>query len=441
MDCDPVKLFISYSHKDEALRDEFKAHLSPLMREKLIDVWHDRKIGAGATWESEISARLSEAEVVIFLLSPDFFASEYCYGQELSKALEFHAEGRCLVVPIVIRPVEWGQSKLAAIQALPRDARPITVGDNRDLAWLNVISGLRDVCARAIEKRDVPSEKAASQLIGFSQLLSDVLDDIQCLYDREEPSQITGIPTGLQDIDAVTEGLHFGQVSVLASAPALDREGMLVRIVSHAGVELKLPVAFVCACLDKKYAANRLLACTAHVSVGRMRRGLLRDEDWDRLTVGLGKSFDAPITVIPAIKKSIDEVIKLLEKLANELGALPVVVIDSLAHFVEDKATVVRRLREYVSNRQRTVLAGVGLEVDPSNRVDPRPRIQDVGSWASLNEDIDCLMLLYSDEIYHPDTLDVGIREIIVPRSRSGSCGAVRVAYIADSQRYENLAY
>src|ERR1044071_5498966 len=101
----PVELFISYAGKDEALRDELIKHLAALERQGLIREWHGRKIAPGADWDGEISEHLSQAEVVLLLVSPDFIASSYCYDVEVKKALERHERGEAVVIPVILRPV------------------------------------------------------------------------------------------------------------------------------------------------------------------------------------------------------------------------------------------------------------------------------------------------------------------------------------------------
>ncbi|HEY6898459.1 MAG TPA: DnaB-like helicase C-terminal domain-containing protein [Rhodocyclaceae bacterium] len=437
---EPIKLFISYSHKDEGLRKELNVHLSPLIRENIATVWFDRKIDVGSQWESAISTELERAEVIVLLISPDFFASDYCFGKELTVALEKHTQKAAIVVPVIVRPVDWTHSKLGAIQAVPKDAIPITLSDNRDAAWLSVIDGIRSACSQATEGRERSQVLNQDSPLSIAEVLGEVVDDLQQLYDSSDPSPMSGLPTGLHDLDALTDGIHPGEVTVIASAPTMDREGLLIRIASHVAVSLRIPVAFVCAQLDRKYVVNRMLASVSSIPLGLLRRGMLGDEHWDRMTVGLAKMHDSSLHFVPAAKTSVSDLLKSLDQLAEKLGALPLIVIDSIAHFEEDKASALHALREFVSHRQRSLIAGVGLENDPGERVDSRPLIQDVGRWASVNEDVDCLMLLYSDQAYHPETKDIGIRELIVARARSGPTGTVKLAYIADYQRFDSLA-
>ena len=123
---EPVKLFISYSHKDEALWNELATHLDILKRQGTIAVWYDRKIGAGAEWANQIDDNLREADIILLLISSYFIASDYCYDIELELAMKRHEAGEVLVVPIILRPVDWSGASFGKLQAFPKDAKAIT---------------------------------------------------------------------------------------------------------------------------------------------------------------------------------------------------------------------------------------------------------------------------------------------------------------------------
>lgn len=140
-----VKLFISYSHKDERHREALESHLKVLGRAGLLDVWHDRRIDASEDWKGEIDRALDEADVVVLLVSADFLASDYCYDVELNRALERQAKGECRVVPVIIRDANWHLAPISGLQALPKDGKPITTWPNKDKAWRSVAEGLERV--------------------------------------------------------------------------------------------------------------------------------------------------------------------------------------------------------------------------------------------------------------------------------------------------------
>ena len=144
-----ARIFVSYSHRDESFREDLDKHLAILRRQGIIQLWHDRRITPGSDWDGQIDSALSHADIVIPLVSADFLASDYCYEVELRQALEWHRAGRTHVVPIIVRPCDWTSSPLGSIQALPRDARPVSAWANADDAWLDVAKALRTVATLA----------------------------------------------------------------------------------------------------------------------------------------------------------------------------------------------------------------------------------------------------------------------------------------------------
>lgn len=139
-------LFYSYSHADEAYRIELNKHLAGLRREGLIKEWHDRKITAGRTWDSEISNHLDLADIVLLLVSADFMDSDYCFNVEMNRALERHQAGECRVIPVIVRPTDWENLPFAKlqIQAVPKDGHAVTLWPNRDEAWKDVSRKIRE---------------------------------------------------------------------------------------------------------------------------------------------------------------------------------------------------------------------------------------------------------------------------------------------------------
>src|SRR5437660_849909 len=102
-----VEVFYSYAHKDEDLRNELDKHLKSLQRQGFITLWHDRKIVAGTEWAHTIDDHLTNASIILLLISPDFMASDYCYDIEMKHALEQHYTNNVRVIPIILRPVDW----------------------------------------------------------------------------------------------------------------------------------------------------------------------------------------------------------------------------------------------------------------------------------------------------------------------------------------------
>jgi len=143
----PISLFYSYSHKDEALRDELETHLTLLRRHGVVRGWHDRRIPAGTEWAGQIDQHLEAADVILLLVSADFLASDYCYDKEMKRALERHGAGAARVIPVILRPCDWQSAPFWKLQALPKDGKPVATWKDRDEAFTDIARGIREAVA------------------------------------------------------------------------------------------------------------------------------------------------------------------------------------------------------------------------------------------------------------------------------------------------------
>lgn len=133
-----VKVFLSYSHEDESMKEELDKHLIMLKRNNKIESWNDRCIMAGQKLDSEIQQNLENSDVIVLLLSPDFLASNYCYEKEMKKALEKYDKGEILVIPVILRTCDWLNSPLRKLLAVPKDGKPINTWSDKDQVYYNV---------------------------------------------------------------------------------------------------------------------------------------------------------------------------------------------------------------------------------------------------------------------------------------------------------------
>ncbi|WP_308873373.1 toll/interleukin-1 receptor domain-containing protein [Thiothrix subterranea] len=147
------KVFISYSHKDEAYKDSLEEHLSLLKNNNIISVWHDRKISAGDDWKEQLDENLESADIVIFLVSSSFLASKYCTDIEVRKAIKKHEEGLAIIFSIIVRPCDWEGGNFSRFQSLPKNLKPISTWKNKDSGWVDAINGLKE----SIQKYNFPS--------------------------------------------------------------------------------------------------------------------------------------------------------------------------------------------------------------------------------------------------------------------------------------------
>ena len=141
----PIEIFFSYSHKDEVQRDELAKQLIILERQGYITLWHDQRIVPGQQWADQIDNKLNTAHIILLLISPDFIASDYCYGIEMARAMERHEQGEAIVIPIILRPVHWKEAPFGKLEALPKNAKPVKNWQNEDEAFFNIAEGIRKV--------------------------------------------------------------------------------------------------------------------------------------------------------------------------------------------------------------------------------------------------------------------------------------------------------
>ena len=146
----PLKVFISYSHKDEEFKDELVTMLAGLQRRGVIDAWQDRRIEAGDEWYQEIQDAMNDCGLAILLVSANFIASSFIQDEELTRLLQRRIEEGLRVVPIIVKPCMWqSEPVIKDIQALPRDGKPVITFSKdtgaRDQVWTDI--------AKEIEKR------------------------------------------------------------------------------------------------------------------------------------------------------------------------------------------------------------------------------------------------------------------------------------------------
>jgi cellulose biosynthesis protein BcsQ len=139
----PITIFISYSHADRFSKNELEKHLAAFQQQKAIRIWSDTEIPSGSAWSQEINLRLETADIILLLVSADYFASP-ASGRDMERALARHQAGDAIVIPIILRPVDWQTAPIATVQVLPSGGTPISSWSSKDEAWVDVARGVRN---------------------------------------------------------------------------------------------------------------------------------------------------------------------------------------------------------------------------------------------------------------------------------------------------------
>lgn len=160
----PIHIFYSYAKEDELLVNELEKHLSTLKRQGYITAWDKRNISAGTESASAISIHLNAADIILLLVSADFIASDYCYGEEMQRALERHEEETARVVPIIFRPVDWEDTPFSKLRALPSNGTSVSEWALQDAAFKDIAQGIRKIVdeLRAIQPKERLPQPASS---------------------------------------------------------------------------------------------------------------------------------------------------------------------------------------------------------------------------------------------------------------------------------------
>ncbi|GCE15675.1 toll/interleukin-1 receptor domain-containing protein [Tengunoibacter tsumagoiensis] len=139
---EPLKIFFSYAHEDHAFRSLLGKHLMPFVRSGLVTQWYDGDIHAGAEWAEEVYAHLNTADIILFLVSPDFMNSDFCYHVEMARALERNALKETRAIAILLRPTYWQETLLGDLQVLPRGEMPVSIWHDHDQAFFSIVQDI-----------------------------------------------------------------------------------------------------------------------------------------------------------------------------------------------------------------------------------------------------------------------------------------------------------
>lgn len=172
-----ISLFFSYSHKDEALKEQLVTHLSMLKRRGIINSWHDRMIIPGEEWDKKIKEELENADIILLLLSPDFLNSDYCYEIEVIRSIERHDNNQCITIPVMLRECDIEGAPFEKLQGLPTDFKAVLSKHwfNVDEAFKNITDGIKKSVKKIKNNQDIEHKKKDYDEIEFLNEISETL--------------------------------------------------------------------------------------------------------------------------------------------------------------------------------------------------------------------------------------------------------------------------
>ena len=291
--------------------------------------------------------------------------------------------------------------------------------------------------------------RGAQGFIELQPLLAKVVERIDELYHRDNPSDITGVPTGFADLDGKTSGLQPGDLIIVAGRPSMGKTAFSLNIGEHVAIDQGLPVAVFSMEMGGAQLAMRMLGSVGRLDQHKVRTGQLGDDDWPRLTHAIAKMQDAQLFIdeTPALNSL--ELRSRARRLAKKCGKLGLIIIDyiqlmSATSSGENRATEIseisRSLKGLAKELQCPVIALSQLNRSLEQRPNKRPVMSDLRESGAIEQDADVILFIYRDEVYNPDSADKGTAEIIIGKQRNGPIGSVQLAFIGEYTKFDNLA-
>jgi len=269
---------------------------------------------------------------------------------------------------------------------------------------------------------------------------------IEGLYERKE--SVTGVPTGFVDFDRLTAGLQPSDLIIVAGRPSMGKTAFALNIATHAALVKKVSVAVFSLEMSKEQLVQRMLCSEARVDASKLRSGYLSESDWPKLTRAAGHLSEAPIFIDDTAAINVLEMRAKARRLQKEHG-LGLIVVDYLQLMRGVASTegrereiseISRSLKALAKELRVPVLALSQLNRMVENRKPPIPILADLRESGAIEQDADVIAFVFREEVYDRETVNKGTAEIIIGKQRNGPIGSVRLSFMSNYTRFENLA-
>jgi replicative DNA helicase len=292
----------------------------------------------------------------------------------------------------------------------------------------------------------VTERRTSEDYVPLRDTINLAMDEIEKASNRGEG--MTGVPTGFADLDTLTNGLHGGQMIIIAARPAVGKSTLAVDICRSASIKHGLTSVIFSLEMGRAELTMRLLAAEAAVPLQNMRKGNMRDEDWTKIAQAMGRVSEAPLFIDDSPNMSLMEIRAKCRRLKQKHD-LRLVVVDYLQLMssgkrVESRQQEVsefsRALKLLAKELEVPVIAVAQLNRGPEQRTDKKPMMSDLRESGSLEQDADVVILLHREDSYDKETPRAGEADIIVAKHRNGPTDTVVVAFQGHYSRFVDMA-
>lgn len=277
--------------------------------------------------------------------------------------------------------------------------------------------------------------------VPLNEILSGVIQDIEDRVARD--CQVSGLPSGLADLDRVVDGFKSGDLIILAGRPSMGKSALALNIAEHVAVVEGKPVMVFSLEMSSRQLAARTLASVGKINNKRIASGKLTDDDWDSMTAALGKLHAAPLIIDETPALSAAQIRSRARRQVRKHGGLALIVIDYLQlmrgngeNRHQELSAITKALKEVAKSLHVPVICLSQLSRKVEDRADKRPMLSDLRESGAIEEDADVVMMVYRDEYYNPDSMFKGVAEILIRKNRMGECGDVRAIFQPEFSRF-----
>jgi len=292
---------------------------------------------------------------------------------------------------------------------------------------------------------EVSDTRVKGSYIHLKEIVKDSIETIDKLYQKK--AHVTGIPTGYIDFDIKTAGLHPSDLIVVAGRPSMGKSAFAIGIAEYAGVVEKIPLAVFSLEMSKEQLVQRMLCSHAKVDAHKVRTGYLATSDWPRLTAAAGKLSEAPIFIDDSPAISVMELRARARRLKSHHD-IQLIVLDylqlmrgsvNMENRQQEISEISRCLKALARELHVPVVAISQLSRAVESRTDHRPQLSDLRESGAIEQDADVVVLILREEYYNPTSENQGIAEINIAKQRNGPVGSLKLTFIKEYTRFENI--
>jgi replicative DNA helicase len=277
------------------------------------------------------------------------------------------------------------------------------------------------------------------------EAINTATDEIEAAAGRD--GQMVGVPTGFAQLDSLTNGLHPGQLIILAARPAIGKSTLALDFARAAAVHHDMPTIVFSLEMGRSEIAMRLLSAEASIPLQSMRKGTIHTQDWSTLASVRGRIADAPLYIDDSPNMTLVEIRAKCRRLKQKVG-LKMVIIDYLQLMTSGKKVESRQQEVSEFSRALKLLAKeIGVPViaisqlnrGPEQRADKKPMLSDLRESGSLEQDADMVILLHRESAYEKDSARQGEADLIIAKHRNGPTDTITVGFHGHFSRFVDL--